>query len=315
MATELEKLKKIVLGFEGTKRNAYIPIKNGVVIGRSGVTIGKGLDLGQQNAASINALKAHGLSEELAKKLREHPDLGKNFKGKTRAEATFSPMVLTAEEEAELNDSLVKKYKDSFEAAYEANVGRKASEDLSENQRIALASAYFNLGNGLFKKKDTKEGSPTFGQYVPTNFTNQLKEYKFEDAAKNLGSWTTGATKYRRGAEAALFANQVDADNAVAKRDELNSGDPAAFTSFVSGLKLAPEIKTSDQQIPFPVEPQGVTMSPYDIRNYRAERDVRNYSGMEPGIQEALLAQPEPEYVSMEELLGQRGILSNPLMK
>lgn len=29
---------------------------------------------------------------------------------------------------------------------------------------------------------------------------------------------------------------------------------------------------------------QGVKMSPFDIRNYTAERDVRNYSGMEPGI-------------------------------
>ena len=61
--------------------------------------------------------------------------------------------------------------------------------------------------------------------------------------------------------------------------------------------------------------PLPVQMSPFDIRNYRAERDVRNYSGMEPGIQEALLAEQKPEYVSMEELLGKRGILSNPLMK
>ena len=59
--------------------------------------------------------------------------------------------------------------------------------------------------------------------------------------------------------------------------------------------------------------PQGVAMSPADIRNYAAERDVRNYQGMEPGIKEALSA--EPQYVSMEELLGKRGILSNPFMK
>jgi GH24 family phage-related lysozyme (muramidase) len=313
MATEFEKLKKVVLGFEGTKRNAYIPFKDGVVIGNSGVTIGKGLDLGQQNAASINALKAYGLSEELAKKLREHPDLGKSFKGKKKAEATFSPMVLTAEEEAQLNDSLVQKYKNSFEAAYEENVGRKPSEDLTENQRIALASAYFNLGNGLFKKKDKKEGSPTFGQFVPTDFTNQLKEYKFEDAAKNLGGWTDKATKYRRGAEAALFANQVDVDNTVAKRDQLNDKNPETFSSFLSNLKLTPEIKTSNQQIPYPVTQQGVAMSPADIRNYTYERDVRNYSGMEPGIQEAMAMQ-EPQFMSMEDLLMDKDLMKNPLL-
>ena len=288
MATELEKLKKVVLGFEGTKRNAYIPFNNGVVIGSSGVTIGKGLDLGQQNAASINALKSFGLSEELAKKLREHPDLGKNFKGKTRAEATFTPMALTAEEESELNESLVKKYKDSFEKAYEANVGRKASDDLSENQRIALASAYFNLGNGLFKRKDTKEGSPTFGQYIPTNFTNQLKEYKFEDAAKNLGSWTTGATKYRRGAEAALFANQVNPDNTVAKRDEFINAQPSALTSFVSGLKITPEIKTENQQIPYPVTQQS-QIEPARLTPQQMEQAV-NINTEPTGLENPFLA-------------------------
>ena len=58
-------------------------------------------------------------------------------------------------------------------------------------------------------------------------------------------------------------------------------------------------------------KPLPVKMSPADIRNYTYERDVRNYSGMEPGIQEAL-AMEEPDYVSMEELLGKKSILSNP---
>ena len=270
MATELEKLKKVVLGFEGTKRNAYIPMQRGVVIGNSGVTIGKGLDLGQQNASSINALKEYGLSEDLAKKLREHPDLGKTFKGKTVEDAAFTPMSLTAEEEEQLNTSLVKKYKQSFETAYEANVGRSASQDLTENQRVALASAYFNLGNGLFKKKDKNPNSPTYNQLVPTNFTNQLKENKLEDAAKNLANWTSGATKYRRGAEAALFSNQIGTDAATTKRDELRRMQPNNLTSYVDNLKIVPvvsEDRLTPQQMEQATEPVNINTEPTGLEN------------------------------------------------
>ena len=74
-----------------------------------------------------------------------------------------------------------------------------------------------------------------------------------------------------------------------------------------------PAPKTSDQQIPYPVTQQGVAMSPADIRNYTYERDVRNYSGMEPGIQEAMAMQ-EPQYMSMEDLLMDKDLTKNPLL-
>jgi GH24 family phage-related lysozyme (muramidase) len=218
MATELEKLKDVVLKFEDTKKNAYIPFKNNTVIGKSGVTIGKGLDLGQQSTTSIDALKSYGLSEALAKRLREHPDLGKKFTGKTTAEATFTPMSLTAEEETELNKALIDKYKKDFYDAYETNVGRKITDDLTENQRIALTSASFNLGvKGLFKNKNGTD----------TNFKNQLINKDFNAAAKNLGTWSNDNLKYRRAAEAALFGNYIDTTDVDKVRDSFYSNRTA----------------------------------------------------------------------------------------
>ena len=96
--------------------------------------------------------------------------------------------------------------------------------------------------------------------------------------------------------------------------------------------------------------PKGVEMSPADIRNYAAERDVRNYQGMEPGIKEFLKnavervvppaqageldqmrqaqeartqfaqqdprrvdVKAEPQYATMEDLLMDKGLM-NPLL-
>ena len=234
MATELEKLKDVVLKFEDTKKNAYIPFKNNTVIGKSGVTIGKGLDLGQQSTTSIDALKSYGLSEALAKRLREHPDLGKKFTGKTTAEATFTPMSLTAEEESELNKSIIDKYKKDFYDAYETNVGRKITDDLTENQRIALTSASFNLGvKGLFKNKNGTD----------TNFKNQLINKDFNAAAKNLGTWSNDNLKYRRAAEAALFGNYIDTTDVDKVRDSFlnnRAADPtgAGLQAFQENLQV-----------------------------------------------------------------------------
>jgi GH24 family phage-related lysozyme (muramidase) len=233
MATELEKLKDVVLKFEDTKKNAYIPFKDGTVAGKSGVTIGKGLDLGQQDIASINDLKSYGLSEALAKRLREHPDLGKKFTGKTTAEATFTPMSLTAEEESELNKSIIDKYKKDFYDAYETNVGRKITDDLTENQRIALTSASFNLGvKGLFKINGRD-----------TNFKNQLINKDFDAAAKNLGTWSNDNLKYRRAAEAALFGNYIDTTDVDKVRDSFlnnRAADPtgAGLQAFQENLQV-----------------------------------------------------------------------------
>ena len=242
MATELDKLKEVVLKFEDTKRNAYIPFEQGMVINNSGVTIGKGLDLGQQDIASINKLKDYGLSEALAKKLREYGDLGKTFTGKKKAEVTFSPLSISEAEESELNKAIIDKYKKGFEDAYEEQIGRKITDDLTENQRIALTSASFNLGpKGLFKNKDGSD----------TNFKTQIINKQFSEAAKNLGTWSKDSKnengviekadnlQYRRAAEAALFGNYIDYNDVDALK-----------TSFLN--ERTPELNTAGESVKAP---------------------------------------------------------------
>ena len=70
-----------------------------------------------------------------------------------------------------------------------------------------------------------------------------------------------------------------------------------AYTSFIRDLNT-PAPKTSDQQIPYPVTPE---ITPTRLTPQQMEQAVRSQS--------------EPQYMSMEELLGKRGILSNPLLR
>ena len=323
MATELEKLKDVVLKFEDTKRNAYIPTSKGTVVGKSGVTIGKGLDLGQQSTSSINALKDYGLSEELAKKLRDHPDLGKKFTGKKASEITFSPLSLTTEEEEELNKSIIDKYKKDFYDAYETNVGRKITDDLTENQRIALTSASFNLGvNGLFKKKDGTD----------TNFKTQLVNKEYDKVAKNLGTWSKDNLKYRRAAEAALFGNYIDTSDVGTLRDSFYSNrtsDPTgeglkAFQDNLKVLKdgavkestIVPADRLTPQQMEQAVQPNSSILDKikqgFESLIPSAQAEELPVSGQP--TYDYIPQQAEPQYATMEELLGKRNILSNDLL-
>ena len=311
MATELEKLKDVVLKFEDTKKDAYIPFKDGTVAGKSGVTIGKGLDLGQQDIASINDLKSYGLSEALAKRLREHPDLGKKFTGKTTAEATFTPMSLTAEEESELNKSIIDKYKKDFYDAYETNVGRKITDDLTENQRIALTSASFNLGvKGLFKINGRD-----------TNFKNQLINKDFDAAAKNLGTWSNDNLKYRRAAEAALFGNYIDTTDVDKVRDSFYSNrtadSGAGLQAFQENLQVlengAVRPPTGAGAGRGSVNPEFNAPAGYNtIPNGAMPVAYDEVPQPAPQAQPTYDYIPEPlerQYATMEDLLADRGLM------
>ena len=61
-----------ISSLEGTKLKGYIPEEKGKPIDQSGVTIGSGFDLGQQNEEGLRKI---GISEELIKKFK--PYLGK----------------------------------------------------------------------------------------------------------------------------------------------------------------------------------------------------------------------------------------------
>ena len=318
MATneETKKLTNMLVAFEGTKKTSYVPTRtvtrNGKkvkeVIGRSGVTIGKGLDLGAQNKASINAL---GLSDALANKLKNSSYLGK--KGQAALDAHTAALSLTAEEEKELNEKLVSKYADDFTLDYIEKVGRDPAE-LTENQRLALTSAYFNLGRGLFGPQ----------------LTQQLKDKDYSAAAKNLMNWhsESDANKglnNRRGAEAFLFSNYIGAEDVGQTRDMFNKNQDAltkyratdfntqSTTDQEAAAQARAEFAQTDPRrvdLPTPTPtPEPVPYTP--IRNYAAENIVN--SNNQRMIQPIRPLERNYQYQTMEDLIGDKDLL-NPLV-
>ena len=218
MQTESQLLKNILLALEGNEYNFYVPKEDGKPIGKSGITIGKGFDLGSQDEAR---LKKMGIPESIVNKIASSGYLG--LKGKDAVNAlNKGTLKLSAEEVDEINSLAIPFYKNEFEAALKKQTGLDAQKDLTPNQRIALTSAYFNLGNGLFYKNvETEEGTT---KKVKTNLSRQLANKDWTAAANNLATWSSKAPiglQSRRISEAALFAGDVGPEDLVKLKDQL----------------------------------------------------------------------------------------------
>lgn len=220
MKTESQLLKNILLALEGNEYNFKVPTKDGKVIGQSGITIGKGFDLGAQDEAR---LKKMGIPESIVNKIASSGYLG--LKGEDAVNAlNKGTLKLSAEEVDEINSLAIPFYKNEFEAVLKKQTGLDAQKDLTLNQRIALTSAYFNLGNGLFYKNvETKEGTT---KKVKTNLSRQLANKDWTAVANNIATWSSTAPiglQARRIAEASLFAGDVGPEDFVTLKDQLVS--------------------------------------------------------------------------------------------
>ena len=335
MATDFkQKLHSILKGFEATELTGYIP-----EAGTSGVTIATGFDLGQHNAADIKKLN---LPKTLEAKLL--PYIGSKDKAKAKT------LTITAEEAALIDNAVINSKIENFSKSYKDTFGTEPEKTLDENTRLALASAFFNMGPKMFDKKAN-----------PSMF-NALKSGDTKQIHTEIADFHRGNVKQpisRRLAEAAIASGFIDASDSagISKFKDLMASNSKARDAYrqnwanieIKNKESISPNKLTPQQIEQAVPSQGVAMSPADIRNYRAERDIRNYQGMEPGIKEALgrkeaslvqrivegvipsaqaeelpvrgqptydyiPQQAEPQYATMEELLGKRNILSNDLL-
>ena len=219
MQTESQLLKYILLALEGNPSNPKVPTKDGKVMGQSGITIGKGVDLGAQDEAR---LKKMGIPESIVKKIVSSGYLG--LKGEDAVNALKKgTLKLSAEEVDQINSLAIPHYKKEFEAALKKETGLDAQKDLTPNQRIALTSAYFNLGNGLFYKDvETEEGTIK----KPTNLKGQLANKDWTAVANNLATWNTTAPiglQARRMSEAALIAGKIGTEDFVKYKDQVVS--------------------------------------------------------------------------------------------
>lgn len=201
MAQPPEEFVQIIQEFEGSKRKGYVPKDNsGNIIGNSGVTIGKGLDLGAQNP---NSLRAMGLEGELLDRLSQYT----GYKGKEAADIADT-LQISKEEEKHINTAVTSRYWDLFNLEFNDKVGY-SSEELPAKARYAVASRYFNSGGSIFK---TKKGE--------TNLTKQLRSRDYEGAANNIETWFNPKGKYkalvpRVQKEAALFRQGFQEDSTV----------------------------------------------------------------------------------------------------
>lgn len=132
-----------ISGLEGKGvTTGYIPKKDGKVLGKSGVTIGTGFDLGQHSVQDLNKM---GLPEELVNKLA--PYTGKK-KGTAASFLSSNPLELS-KEEVEILDSKVKDNKlEQIKRIYNSSTpGNMNFDNLSPEQQTVITSLGFQYGD------------------------------------------------------------------------------------------------------------------------------------------------------------------------
>ena len=124
--------------FEGKGiAKGYVPSKNGIPLGVSGVTVGTGVDLGQQTSAGLVMM---GVPPEVIRKLT--PYLG--LKKQAAQEALRKmPLILSAAEVEALDSAVIARYVRDIEACYNRdNPAQKFSYIPSEAQAVIVSILY-----------------------------------------------------------------------------------------------------------------------------------------------------------------------------
>lgn len=210
MSKELiERVKPKLLAMEGSMRKGYVPNVAGAE--QSGVTIAKGLDLGQYSYTDLtDNLK---LPTSLANKLQPYL---RHQGVDAKAVIANKPLVITPEEENIINEAVPRNELKKLKQNFEKTVGRPFEEE-PLNVQEALLLASFNLGSDA-----DKESLFTLKNGKPSNFRKQIINRQYEDAGKNLTTWSSNMAdglKKRRMTEGQLLSGDIDSDAFV---DQLN---------------------------------------------------------------------------------------------
>ena len=186
----------------GAQRKGYVPVSgSGEVIGKSGLTIATGWDVGQM---SEDELRSSGLSESIINKVLP-------FAGSKKGEALkllkkHGAPRITSEEASEIDMYTHGKTLTSLKEKYNEATGRDF-EDLSPGKQTVVASVAFQYGSNLEKRTP--------------GFWKQVTSGDWQGAVGNLEDF---GDKYpsRRNLEAALLKSDLASANiAFAARDEI----------------------------------------------------------------------------------------------
>ena len=142
---------------EGNTATAYIPKQDGKILGQSGVTIGTGIDLGQQSAAKFKKIGIDPATIELLE-----PYFGKK---KEKAEEALAEAGLTMSSDmlSNLNMKIRSSYLADTKKWYNKNnTSDNDWSDLTDAQQTVITSVNFQYGVGL-------EATPNFKKQVLSN--------------------------------------------------------------------------------------------------------------------------------------------------
>ena len=144
MPNKQEEVQGVDFGFikevEGYKTTGYVPKNDGIVLGKSGVTIASGFDLGQRGVQDLA-----GLPEDLAIKLLPYLSL----KGKD-ADTIASNLEVSKEEADIINEFAKQEAMSRLSRQWMGTTGTNF-ENLPSNKQTAVASVAFQYGD-LAKK-------------------------------------------------------------------------------------------------------------------------------------------------------------------
>lgn len=284
-----KKLHSLLASFENKASNNFKPELTGYVppAGKSGVTIATGFDLGQHNKAQIKDLN---LPKTLEDKLLPY--------AKSKDAVKAKNLKVTDAEAAVIDDAVMNKKYEEFSSAYQTKFGKSPDQGLDENTRVALMSAFFNMGGKIFNEKE----NPSMVEALKSG---SVKAIHKQIADFHQGS--SGQPLSRRLAEAAIATGFIDVNDtdSISKFKDLMASNGRAREAYRKNwdkIDVVPEPKTSDQAIPFPVTPPEPKTSDQAIP-YPVTPSEPQFNSMEELLGNKVSSE-EPEFATMEELLG-----------
>jgi len=172
----------------GAKRTGYIPTEGGKAIGKSGLTLATGWDVGQM---SMEELESSGLPQSIVEKVS--PFIGAKGEEALGVFEKLGAPVLEDEEASIVDAFTHNKTLSQISKNYEKASG-ESFEDLSPAQQTVLASVGFQYGSNL------KKATPGFWKQVTSG--------DWESAHKNLQNFGD-RYDYRRGREAEILGADI----------------------------------------------------------------------------------------------------------
>ena len=159
----------------GSLQDGYVPAVNGVPVGQSGVTIGIGVDLGQQ---SVSGLLSMGVPQNVVNQLSPYVGLQR---AAAQAALAANPLTLSQGDLDQLNNAVLGSYFNttaaSFNAANQSGFANFAA--LPGEAQTVIADLQYNMG--------------PLAQSAP-NFWNQVTNGRWNDAYQNLMNFTNQQT-------------------------------------------------------------------------------------------------------------------------